>query len=77
MRAGDMAGDVLPVKAPRLFGKPWNETGGVGDFAAGLGQGLALFLAENPRQVFLMLKDQRRPAPQNRSAVIEALFTPG
>ncbi|MNY17457.1 hypothetical protein D3C86_1507770 [compost metagenome] len=77
MRAGDVTGDVLPVQASRFFGEPRNEAGGVGDFATGLGQGLALLLTEDACEVFLVLKHQGRPAPQNGPAGIEALFTPG
>ena len=77
MRAGDVAGNVLPVQASRFFGEPRNEAGGVGDFATGFGQGFALLLTENARQVFLVLKYQGCPTPQNGPACIEALFTPG
>ncbi|MNC37914.1 hypothetical protein D3C75_864990 [compost metagenome] len=76
VRTGYVAGNVLPIKAPRLFGEPGNEAGRIGDFTAGLGQGLALLQAENPRQVFLMLKNQCRPAPQNHPARLQALFAP-
>ncbi|MNV06652.1 hypothetical protein D3C71_970380 [compost metagenome] len=76
MRTGNVAGNVLPIEAPGLFGEPRNETGGVGNFATGLGQGLALLQAENPREVFLMLENQCCPAPQNRPTRLKAMFAP-
>ena len=72
----DMAGNGLAVEPARLFGEPGNEAGGVADLATGFGQRLALFLAEDARQVFLMLQDQLGPAPQQRRAGFQALLAP-
>ncbi|MDT4854109.1 hypothetical protein FQZ97_883970 [compost metagenome] len=72
-----MAGDVAAIQAPRLFGEPGDEAGGVLDLASGLEQRLALFQAEDLREVFLVLQDQLGPAPQVLGTLVEAGAAPG
>jgi hypothetical protein len=70
------ARDRLAVGAARFFGKPLDEGGAVDDFAARLGERLALLGGHDARQVVGMLQHQVEPAQQHRVALLRALRAP-
>ena len=56
--------DGIAVGTPRLLGKPFQEGGGIGDFALRLGQGLALFQGHQSPQIILVFHHQVVPGLQ-------------
>ena len=61
-------GQRLAVDAFGLFGKPFDKTGTVGDFAFGLGQGLALFGRHDACNIVLVGHQQIKPLAQDDAA---------
>ncbi len=57
-----MAGDDLAIGAFALLGEPFDEAGGIGDLALGLGQALALFAGQQAAQGVLLAHHQIEPA---------------
>ena len=74
---GLVARDDIAVDALGFFGEPLDERGGVGDFALGFGQRLALFGGHQASQVVLVLDHQLEPAAQLASALLGGQCTPG
>ena len=60
-----VCGNGVAIHALGFFAKPFDKTGGIGNFAAGLGQRLALLGGHDLRQVFLVGHNQLEPAAQN------------
>ena len=70
-------GQGFTVDALGLLGEPFDEAGAVGDFALGLGQGLALFGGHEPGQVVLVRHEQVVPLAQDGAALLDGLGAPG
>ena len=72
-----VARDGVTVDALGFFGEPLDERGGVGDFALGFGQWLALFGGHQASQVVLVLDHQFEPATQLGRTLFGGQGTPG
>ncbi len=72
-----MRRDDLAVGAFALFGEPFDEAGGIGDFALGFGQALALFAGQQAAQGVLLAHHQIEPAAQDAGAFARRLRGPG
>ncbi|MCY1448920.1 hypothetical protein D9M71_656310 [compost metagenome] len=72
-----MAGDHVAVHALGFFTEPLQEGGGIGDFATGFAQWLALFQGHQARQVFLVGHHQVEPLAQLDGAVLGGQGAPG
>ncbi len=71
-----MAGDDLAVGAFALFSEPFDEAGGVGDLALGLGQALALLAGQQAAEGVLLAHHQIEPAAQDAGAFARRLGGP-
>ncbi len=65
------------VDALGFFGKPLDEAGAIGDFAFGLGQGLALLGGHDAAEVVLIGHEQLEPFAQNAAALFGGFAAPG
>ncbi|MNM43982.1 hypothetical protein D3C81_548730 [compost metagenome] len=72
-----VARDGVTVDALGFFGEPLDERGGVGDFALGFGQWLALLGGHQASQVVLVLDHQFEPATQLGRTLFGGQCTPG
>jgi len=72
-----VAGNGVAVDALGFLGKPLDEGRGVGDFALGLGQRLALLQGHQATQVVLIGHDQLEPLAQLAGALLGGQRTPG
>ena len=64
------------IDAAGLFGEEFDEGGAIGNFAAGLGQRLALLRRHDLGQVFLVFHHQGEPFAQDGGALLGGLFGP-
>ncbi len=71
-----MRGNRAAVKTPRFVREPFDKARAIGDFAARLGQRLALLQRENRSEVVLMAQDQFVPAQQQRRTFSDRQPTP-
>ncbi len=67
----------LAVDAFGFLGEPLDKTRAVGDFALGLGKGLALLGGHDAAQVFLVGHQQLVPLEQDGVALLAGLAAPG
>ncbi len=72
-----MARDSVAIDALGFFGEPLNEGGGIGDFAFGFSQRLALFGGHQASEVVLIFDHQFEPATQLGRALLGGQGTPG
>ena len=67
----------VAVNALGFFREPFDEGRAVGDFAARLGQRLALLVREDACQILLVLHAEVEPAAQQLGTILGAALTPG
>ena len=72
-----VAGDDVAIHALAFLGKPLDERCRVADFAARLGQWLALLGRQQPPQVIRVRDDQVEPAAQQQRAITGRARGPG
>src|SRR5271157_2688284 len=76
-RVGPGRGDGLAVYALGLFGVEFNETRGIVDFAARLGQRFSLFAGHDQRQIVARRDNQIEPLAQEGAALFGGQRRPG
>ncbi|MNY10512.1 hypothetical protein D3C86_1434970 [compost metagenome] len=72
-----MAGNGVAIDALGFFGEPLEEGGGVGDFALGFAQRLALFDGHQAAEVVLVFHHQLEPAAQLARPLLGGQRAPG
>ena len=65
-----MAGDDVAIGAAGFFAEPFDEGGGVGDFAFGFGEGFALFGGHDRGKVGLVFHKEIKPLAQDLRALV-------
>lgn len=70
-------GDGVAVGAFGLFGEPFDEGGGVGDFGLGFSEGFALFGGHDAGEIILVPDDEVEPAAQDGGAILSRSVAPG
>jgi hypothetical protein len=72
-----MAGDDVAIQPLALFGKPFDEGCGVGDFPFRFGQRFALLGRHQDRQILLVLQHQFVPTTQDDRTILCGTRRPG
>ena len=72
-----VAGDGVAIDALGFLGEPLDEGSGIGDFALGFGQRLALLQGHQAAQVVLVGHDQLEPLAQLACTLLGGQRTPG